>query len=145
MIMFSSSFQKSVSKIAVAVQESLVDSFVLKPIFALGEQCSHLRSRRNMKNILIYGRMKAVNRDFIFLEINDRDYAQFLREICRNHSFDIYFQLNLMTFQLQHNALDWMVRHRLFDRLVDNPNYNDVGTIGYAMAHTTMGTSYEFR
>lgn len=109
---------------ADAVEESIVDSFTLKPVLSEEEKRCRFRT-----NISIYGQIKGINKDFIFIEINDQHYADYVKQNCSRRSFDIYFQLNIMTFQLQHNALNWMRLHKLFDLLVNNPEYNSLSAM----------------
>lgn len=37
---------------------------------------------------------------------------------------DIYFHSNRTPFLLQHNALNWIEKHQLFDCLINNPIYD---------------------
>lgn len=124
---------------AEAINESIVDSFTLEPILTDAEKQFNPRKKID---ISIFGRIKGINKDFIFLEINDEHYAEYVGNNCGRRHFDIYFQLNLTNFQLQHNALEWMVQHRLFDLLVNSPEYNrTVDTTDYPL----VDIDYEFR
>lgn len=127
---------------AEAINESIVDSFTLKPILTDEEKQFRMRNPRKKIDISIFGQIKGINKDFIFLEINDEHYAEYVRNNCDRLHFDIYFQLNLTTFQLQHNALEWIVRHGLFDLLVNSLEYNrTVDTTDYPL----VDIDYEFR
>lgn len=118
-------FQKYVAKMAEAIEESILDSFTLKPILTEGEKFARLSNPRiKKKDILIYGQIKGINKNDIFIEINDQHYADYIKDNCQRRHFDIYFQLNIMTYQLQHNALKWLKLHNLFDLLIDHPDYN---------------------
>lgn len=132
---------------AEAIDESIVDSFTLKPILTDAEKLnSDQRMRRySEKHSSIYGQIKGINKEFIFLEINDQHFAEYVRKNCDCRHFDIYFQLNLTTYQLQHNALEWMVNHHLFDSLVDNPHYNSIRLAIDTIDHPTVGIDYDFR
>lgn len=123
---------------AEAVEESILDSFTLKPVFSDEEKSSS----RIRTNVSIYGQIKGINKDFIYIEINDQYFADYVKENCRRRSFDIYFQLNIMTFQLQHNALKWMRLHNLFDQLINNPKYS---LLSIMMNHQCVGENYELR
>lgn len=46
-----------------------------------------------------------------------------IRESCESELFDISFKLNRLSYKLQHYALEFMLDHELFVRLVDNSDY----------------------
>lgn len=98
-----------------AVEESIVDSFILKP--SEDENDLNVYQRVN-----ISGQIKGINKDFIFVEISET-HLEYLKNNCHK-KYNISFQLNLLTFQLQHNALKWIRNHNLFHILVNNPKYD---------------------
>lgn len=42
----------------------------------------------------------------------------------RDRLYDLVFQVNRVYHLLQHQALDFVLQHKLFDLLIDNPNYS---------------------
>lgn len=97
-----------------AVEESAVDCFTLKP------------SNPLISCVPMAGHIKTCNKDFIFIEITEREHCNYIL----NHpdrSFDIFFHVNRVTFQLQHYALDWMAEHQLFNLFVNSPKYDTHG------------------
>lgn len=40
-----------------------------------------------------------------------------------NDTYDIAFETNRIVYQLQHNALDYVKKHKLFSILIDSPIY----------------------
>lgn len=49
---------------------------------------------------------------------------EFVRQVYDKEVFDIQFRLNPTVYQLQHNALDWVDRHKLVDTLIENVKFN---------------------
>lgn len=126
-----------VSKMAEAVQESILDSFTLvsKP--------DDGKSKLITSNIQIPGQIKGINKEFIFLKIDDESHVNLVKSLCNDHTFNIYFRMNSMTYDLQHQALKWMNSHSLFDSLVNNPKYNvDIPSV-HSSANAEFG--YNFR
>lgn len=41
-----------------------------------------------------------------------------------DEGYDIFFEINRMVYQLQHNALNFIKEHRLFSILINNPSYH---------------------
>lgn len=111
-----------------AVEESIVDCFTLKSA--------------QSSNVSLGGQIKASNKDFIFIEITERDHSEYLqRNIHR--TYDICFHVNRLPFQLQHHALDWIESHRLFNVFVNNPSCEVVDRDFYGAA--VSEESYVFR
>lgn len=121
-------FQAKISAMVEAVEESMVDCFTLKSgqssIVSLG------------------GQIKASNKDFIFVEITEKDHCEYLRRNL-HRTFDICFHVNRQPFQLQHHALDWIESHRLFDVFVNNSSCEVVDRDFYGAA--VSDENYVFR
>lgn len=49
--------------------------------------------------------------------------------------YDLHFQLNRTVYQSQHNALDFITKHSLFDILINNPIYHNDANV--QRLHTT--------
>lgn len=104
--------QSKVSELAQAVEESIVDYFTLKP------------SNPLIGGIVIEGRIKTNNKDFIFVEVIEPEHRRYLL----NHpqrNYDIFFHVNRLTFQLQHNALEMIVDHQLYHLFINSSKYDD--------------------
>lgn len=109
-------FQDTISAMIDAVEESLVDNFTLK--------CAQF------PNLAITGQIKGSNKDMIFVQISDAKNSQYLQSK-PNQSYSIHFhisQVNRVAFQQQHNALEWIAEHDLFDILINNPKYDLIPT-----------------
>lgn len=65
------------------------------------------------------GKIKRRESEKIFVDIFPA------REWSRFESYDIFFEINRTGYQLQHNALDFIKKHRLFTILINNPMYHD--------------------
>lgn len=111
---------------ADGIEESIIDNFTLRAVFTLEE----IMYSKFKPNVSICGQIKTTNKEFIFVEINDRRHAEHIRRNY-NRKFDIFFQLNVFAFQLQHNALRWIHKHNLFNILINNPKYDSVDIEDY--------------
>lgn len=91
-----------------------MDCFTLKP------------SNKLISGVPIAGHVKTCNKDYIFVEITERDHCRYIV----NHpdrNFDMFFHVNRVTFQLQHFALEWIKEHELFSVFVNSPTYDSHG------------------
>lgn len=69
------------------------------------------------------GEIKRCNKDFIFIEIVEDDFND-VRNNCERQYFDISFNINRVSYQLQHRALKYMNDHKLHSILINNSEYN---------------------
>lgn len=106
------------AEISAAIDESLLDLFVLKP-HKQTDFDDELRSSYS-------GQIKRKSTDKIFVEMSDECFSQF-GEVAKNYSFDIKFCLNRIPYQLQHLALDYLNDQHLFGALINNPKYDETG------------------
>lgn len=98
-------------KIDDAINENLLDQFTLKEM-----ECGRTQK--------IQGQVKGNNKEFIFVEINESDVSRIKTTV----EYAIEFQLNRLPFQVQHLALEFVMRHRLVEKFINNPlldNPND--------------------
>lgn len=91
-------------KINDAIDDKLLDRFVLKEM-----ECRWPQS--------IHGQIKGNNQEYIFLEIEKTD----IKHVKINCKYEIDFQLNRLPFQVQHMALTFVTKHRLVEKLFNNP------------------------
>lgn len=63
------------------------------------------------------------------LKIDD-GYNEMMQTYFNSQKYDISFSTNRVTYQLQHEALKYMRHHRLFDLLINNPEYKN-----YSVGH----------
>lgn len=122
------------SKLAEAVDESILDHFTLKP----SETSKEVEPTKYQ--IIISGLIKGSNKDFIFVEV-DEGFGHLLNN-CSKQTYDIFFNINRMPFRLQHNALEWIKKHNLFNILINNPIY-DISK--HDDSKSTPEQSYQFR
>lgn len=114
-----------------AVEESAVDCFTLKP------------SNPLICCVPLAGHIKTCSKDFIFVEITEREHCNYVL----NHpdrSFDIFFHVNRVTFQLQHYALEWIQEHQLFNLFVNSSQYNS-NTNDWTFDGPATDVDYTFR
>lgn len=93
---------------ADGVQESMLDCFTLKPI--------------DSPHISIAGQVKSCTKDYVFIEITDSKHLELLKD--QKQKYDIIFHVNRQTYQLQHYALECLVKTKLFDSFLKNPKYD---------------------
>lgn len=100
---------------ADGVQESMLDSFTLKPV--------------DSPHLSISGQVKHCTKDYIFVEIADRLHLDLLNN--QRKKYDIIFHVNRQTYQLQHYALECLVKKKLFDSFLKHPVYDCILTNNY--------------
>lgn len=107
-----------------AVDENLVDYFELVPKYFPKK-----KKKRGRKKDHIRGQVRRFkqNDEKIIIEIVDN--FDFVLRKYRNDLYDILFELNRMPYQLQHNALDFVKKHKLFDILIKNDLYYQTPTL----------------
>lgn len=116
-----------------AVEESAVDCFTLKPSNPL-IGCG-----------LIAGQIKTCNKEFIFVEITERDHCMYLSKH-PDRCYDIFFHVNRVTFQLQHYALEWIANHQLFNIFVNSSDYDcDASNFNVRAEPPDTEENYAFR
>lgn len=93
---------------ADGVQESMLDCFTLKPV--------------SSPQLSINGQVKYCTKDYVFIEIADRVHLDLLNN--QREKYDIIFRVNRQTYQLQHYALECLVRNKLFDSFLKHPEYD---------------------
>lgn len=59
----------------------------------------------------------------VLFEVTKAKSFNSIREACENELFDISFKLNRLSYKLQHYALEFVLDHEMFVRLVDNSDY----------------------
>lgn len=98
-------------ELAAAIEENVLDFFVLKP-----------KSSINVQAKYIYGQVQRVRDKKIYLEIFQQSIKQ-VRNANKNEVYDICFILNRLPYQLQHYALDFIEKEELFTKLINNSYY----------------------
>lgn len=104
-----------------------MECFTLKPV------------RRIPVRNEIHGSIRMKNDDKIFVEIYEKC-SDYLQRSCNKELYDIYFHVNRQPYQLQHNALKFMLEHKLFGCLINNPQYDSDNT-----DHFGIRNGYTFR
>lgn len=85
----------------------------------------NILSLRNSHLDSVCGQILRHDNSFIFLKLTaHKDVIAKLKDLCSTEMFNVRFLPNRTSFLLQHNALDWIERHHLFDCLVNNECYN---------------------
>lgn len=100
------------AEISAAIEENLLDALRLKPV-------------TNDENWLenYFGSIKGKDEDRTYIELYEQSYQSF-KKIYKNQPFDMFFRFNRLSFRMQHFALDCMRSHNLFNRLIDNPDFD---------------------
>lgn len=70
-----------------------------------------------MDGISLNGKIKRRESGKIYVEIFNANKWD------SQEQYDIAFEINRIVYQLQHNALEFIQKHRLFDILINNPSY----------------------
>lgn len=97
---------------AAAVDENEIDFFILKP----------KRNKLLLKNKEIFGQILRVRDKKIYLEIFPET-ADLVRKSYMHEDYDIHFTLNRVPYQLQHNALEFLQKEKLFKILINHTSY----------------------
>lgn len=116
-----------------AIEENILDLFTLVPsdeyknriIDKINHYVCHnaYRFRRYpMTTYDVTGQIKFIRDGKVIVEI-DKDWTSMAIKTLPNAQFKINFELNSLPFQVQLNAIDYMQRHQLFSRLIDNSEY----------------------
>lgn len=95
-----------------AIDEGVLECFTLKPV-----------KRMPVRNV-IHGTIKSKKDDKIFVEVYEECFDYMLRN-CHQDLYDIYFHVNRQPYKMQHNALKFMLEHKLFGCLINNRKYDD--------------------
>lgn len=115
--------QRNTEKIKSAFNESLIDYFTLQ-------------SSVGYKPVIeASGRIKRVDKNYIYIQFgenssengSDRSACRkidLIRKHCEKQYFDITFNINRTSYQLQHRALNYLERHKLHPILIDNKRYD---------------------
>lgn len=84
-----------------------------------------MKPKRNKlpKNKEISGQVLRVRDKKIYLEIF-RESADLVRKSYMHEEYDIHFTLNRVPYQLQHNALEFLQKEKLFKILINQNFYN---------------------
>lgn len=104
-----------------AIDENVVDYFELVPKYFPKLKKKKIQNRRVKDPIRGQVRRLKGNDDKIVIEI--LEHFDFVLHNYRNDVYDIIFELNRLTYQLQHYALDFVEKENLFDILIENQLY----------------------
>lgn len=59
----------------------------------------------------------------VLIDVMQTKSFNLIRGSCENKLYDISFKLNRLNYQLQHYALEFILDHELFVRLIDSSDY----------------------
>lgn len=107
-------FKKTWSDVATAFNRSSIKEFILS---SSTKDLDPLRAP-------MCGKLLKIDNDFIHVRIANASYNM-ARELCGTTSFDLKFRVNSTPFQVQHNALNWINKHRLYSKLIQNPKFQN--------------------
>lgn len=105
--------QESMCELCAAIDENYVDWMILEP-----------ESRALKKKDKIWAQVDKMQNERIHFKVFPRSFHR-IQKLHKNELFNIHFQLNRTSFQMQHNALDYVKKHKLFDILINNPKCAD--------------------
>lgn len=79
-----------------------------------------------LEQITIDGRIQGCDQNYIYIQITEG--FEELSVLATNYmqTFDVNFYINQTPYQLQLQALDFLVKHRLFEILINNPIYSTI-------------------
>lgn len=94
-----------------AVQDTIIDGFTIS------------QGGTQDPNIMMSGRIEGSDDKFVYISIAQG--FEVLSGIHKNFGqfFDINFHIDQTSFQLQLQALSFVVDHNLFEKLINNPSY----------------------
>lgn len=92
---------------AKAFEKSFLDKFTLE-------------ATKDLNKKLISGRIKSCNNEHLILKITNE-----FKNISVDSNFKLEFNINRSTFQMQHATIKWIEDHKLFDQLINNPQYQN--------------------
>lgn len=95
-----------------AFNESVLEHFIIKPITATREP-----------ETVICGRISLCVENVVYIQITEGITELFPWNEEDFQRFDIIFIKNRTSFQLQHNALDYVKEYNLFPILINHPKY----------------------
>lgn len=75
-------------------------------------------------NLTMTGRVQKCDQSYIYIKIVDGYEDIFNIHKISDQLFDIYFEINQTTYQLQIQALDYLKEHSLFEVIINNPLYD---------------------
>ena len=96
---------------AKAFEKSILDKFTLELA---------LEATEDLNKKPISGQIKSCNNENLILKITDG-----FERLSANKNFKLEFNMNRSTFQMQHATLEWIRDHKLFDRLINNTQYQN--------------------
>lgn len=100
---------------AGAIEEGLIDRFILKPKRAVAQN--------KKKGVQIWGQIVRLSGQDVIIEIFPESFNHVLKSH-RHEIYDIVFTMNRLPYQLQHYVLDFVLKENLFTRLINNSYYN---------------------
>lgn len=97
------------------IENNFIKFIVLRP--------SNLPATPNQK---CEGRICDLPDKKVIFEVTKARSIELLRDSCESESYDISFKLNRLSYRLQHYALEFILDHELFVRLIDNSDYRSI-------------------
>lgn len=101
--------QEELTELAAAIDENVLDFLVLK-------------SKSNSEK-KIRGQVYRISGKKIIIEIFPESY-KLIQKAWKNELYDIFFILNRVPYQVQHYALQFIEKEKLFPKLINNKLYN---------------------
>lgn len=101
-------------QMVAAFAERKLEQFVLIPT-----------KLKTTKKIVIGGEISNISKDqkSVIIRILYSNCIEVVQRLLEE-SFDLLFQVNRLPYQLQHQALDFIQKDKLFDVLINNDNYS---------------------
>lgn len=99
-------------ELAAAIEENVLDFFILKPKSNRSEQAKH-----------VHGQVQRVRDKKIYIEIFPHS-VKYVSKAYKDELYDICFILNRMPYQMQHYALNFIEKEDLFTKLINNSYYH---------------------
>lgn len=98
--------------ISRAFKESILEDLIIKRV-----------TTSRQPNTLICGRISLCDENYIYIQITEGIEELLPWNAKQIQLFDVVFYKNRTTHQLQHSALDYVKKHKLFGILINNPNF----------------------
>lgn len=108
------SFQNELGEIATEIENNSIQFVILRP--------TSLLASSNQKPEYVV-KFRDLQDGKILIDVTQKKSFDLIRGSCENTLYDISFKLNRQIYRLQHYALEFILDHELFVRLVDSSDY----------------------
>lgn len=125
---FTTNYDDSMPNFSKAIKDSTIKELTIKSI--------------RSEDVISSAKIIRCDESFIYFKVEEGTNKIFNSYVDKGQMFNINFFINRSTYQLQHEALNWMESHELFDILIKNSLYDHAEDI---VASGSSILSHQFR